>query len=258
MVFSLGISVFCFADEPATPQTYSLQTEFSFDTGTDYGRQSVSITINNLDNRYVVFPVFYCSDEPIGNYQYDINCFLGMYDKTEDIIYLALRSQSEANFINNFIKYDPRKIIFTTGTGSNYNSSEGYRFRANQDMTDKLNIKTNNGALPLALLGFKPNLNNFGLNDLLNKGNWFVVGNNYPFNNNSVWSNLIYYPNGSGRWYNANLKPDDVSDDYNLYSIFFELVDSGNVKYKNLDNYYLEIWTSTDEHPDLIFQKISS
>ena len=233
LVFSLGISVFCFAADE--PQTYSLTTQY-------------------LDNRYVVFPVFYCTDNNIGDYQYDIKCSLGMYDKTDDIIYLAARSESEANFINNFIKYDPRKIIFTSN-GSNFNDSRGYRFRANEDMTDKLNLKTDNGALPVALLGFKPNLNNFGLNDLLNKGNWFVVGNNYPFNNNSVWSNLIYYPNGSGRWYNANLKPDDVSDDYNLYTIFFELVDSGNVKYKNLDNYYLEIWTSTDEYPDLIFQK---
>lgn len=243
LVFSLGISVFCFADEPTTPSTYSLQTDFSFDTGTDYGRQTISISINNLDNRYVVFPVFYCSDNAIGDYQYDINCFLGMYDKTEDIIYLAQRSESEANFINKFIKYDPRIIIFTSN-GNNFNDSMGYRYRANQDMTDKLNIKSNNYSLPYANLGFKPNFNDFGLNNLLNQGTWFIVGNNYPFPN-PVYSTDIYYPSLFSLQFTMN---ETLS-----YRFGVELQGT-NVVYSNLDNYYLEIFASTNKNDTVIYQ----
>lgn len=241
LVFSFGISVFCFAADE--PQTYSLKTEYSFDTGTDYGRYTITITINNLDNRYVVFPVFYCTDNNVGDYQYDINCFLGMYDKTDDVIYLAARSESEANFIDNFLKYDPYKIIFTSND-SNFNSSQGYRYRANEDMTDKLNIKSDNWSLPYGNLGFNPNFNNFGINDLFNQGTWFIVGNNYPFGK-TVFSSDIYFPS----LFSLKITMNNSFD----YQFGFELQGT-NVVYTDLNNYYLEIFASTNDDDTVIYQ----
>lgn len=251
VAFLLFFAVFgvrsCFAAETETTENYSLSTNFYLETGVD--RQEVNIIINHLDNRYVVFPVFYLKDYyPTADYNYSVNCFLGMYDKTEDIIYLAGRSNSEAEFINNFIKNQENTITFKSGV-ADFKDSRGFLWAATNDIVDNFNVSSitsNNYKLPYSVLSLNPVFSSFGLNDIINKGGWFSSGNNYPFSNNSVYSADIYYPLTDGFQHFLNKYQPD-------YTIRFGLSE-GNVQYPDLNNYYLEIWTSSLNDNNLVFQ----
>lgn len=249
LVFGYAFSLLCYAqDEPVT--TYSLTTTIEYYADHTDDRISLNIKINNLEERYIVIPYYKYSPGNSPDIYY-LNCSMSIYDKQEDIIYIPNRSNADNEFIGKF--FDSGKINVVGPYG--VISSPGTSFRCTVNDLGKVYLTSDNYKLPFYVCPDYTSGNfPFNLSDVSNRGFWFVIGNGYPFNNNYVWSDLIYYPNASGRWFLAN-NPTPDSEHYNDYQISFSLYDEGKVKYKDLEKYYFEIWTSTEEHPDLVFQK---
>lgn len=243
-VFSFAISVLCFADEPEEPtDTYSLSTELDFIGRIGDDRHRVKIDISGLSSNYVVIPYFRYF---LNSDNHWLSFSLALYDKNEDITYIAGRSYSEKNFIQNF--FDNGQIKLTDGSFGVITSSEGLIYGLVEQSVIFPDLKSNNYRLPYYITDKFCLLNEypFSLSDVLNKGTWFVSGNNYPFNNNSVYSADVYYPLVS----QFNGFHDKNTLDYD----FTFSLSRNNPKYNQLDNYYLELWTSSDLDTKLIFQ----
>lgn len=243
-VFSFAISVLCFASEPEEPtDTYSLSTELDFIGRIGDDRHRVKIDISGLSSNYVVIPYFRYF---LNSDNHWLSFSLGLYDKNEDITYIAGHSYSEKNFIQNF--FDNGQIKLTESSFGVITSSEGLLYGLGEQSVMFLDLKSNNYRLPYYITSKFCSLDEypFSLSDVKNKGTWFVSGNNYPFNNNSVYSSDIYYPllDGFEHFRDKN-KPD--------YTFTFGL-SRNNPKYSDLNNYYLEIWSSSETDTKLVFQ----
>lgn len=241
---SLGFSVNCFAAESSeTSETYSLSTELDFVGRIGHGRNRVKIDISNMSDNYVVIPYFRYSVTS-GNHW--LNMSMAIYDKKEDITYISARSQSERDFIQSF--YDKGQIKITENSLGVIASSEGVSYGLGEQSVISLDLKSNNYRLPYYVTSkfCADGEYLFSLSDVLNKGTWFINGNNYPFSNNSVFSSDIYSP--------AILPVFTFRDKNSLeYTLPFQLYGE-NVKYKDTSNYYLEIWTSSLYDNNVVFQ----
>lgn len=243
---SLGFVVNCFAaDEPVEDtDTYSLSTELDFIGRIGYDRNRIKIDISNMPVNYVIIPYFFYSVTDNGNHW--LNISMAVYSKNEDVTYISARSQSERNFIQSF--YDKGQIKITEGSLGAITSSEGISYGLGEQSVIFLDLKSNNYRLPYYVTskfcsdGEYP----FSLSDVVNKGTWFINGNNYPFTNNAVYSSDIYSP--------ALLPVLTFRDKNSLeYTLPFQLYGE-NVKYKDTSNYYLEIWTSSLYDNNVVFQ----
>ena len=245
LVFSLSISIVCFAtDEPIEPtDSYSLSTEFDFIGRIGDNRHRVKIDISGLSSNYVVVPYFRYF---LNSDNHWLSLSLAIYDKNEDITYISGRSQSEKNFIQTFLNNGQIKL--TEGDFGVIGSAEGVLYGLGEQSVIFLDLKSNNYRLPyyvtdkFYLLDEYP----FNISDVQNKGTWFIHGDNYPFSNNFVYSSDIYSP--------AVFAVFTFRDKNSLeYSLPFQLYGE-NVKYKDTSNYYVEIWTSSLYDNNVIFQ----
>lgn len=252
LVFSLAISIVCFAaSEPTEPteptETYSTSTEFDFISRIGSDRNRIKINISGMSSNYVVIPYFRYSVTTNGNHW--LNVSMAIYDKKEDITYISARSESDREFIQTF--YDKGQIKFYEGNLGLITNSEGVSYGIGEQSVIFLDLKSNDFKLPYYVTSKFCSTDEFpfSLTDVQNKGTWFINGNNYPFNNNSVFSSNLYVPaittsTGFRSGEKGNYE----------YLLQFKLVGQ-NVKYTNLDNYFFEIWTSSESHPDLVYQK---
>ena len=245
LVFSFSISVVCFASDDEVSEntnTYSLSTELDFISKIGSGRNRVKIDISNMPDNYVAIPYFRYDLSNNGNHW--LNLSIVIYDKKEDITYISARSQSERTFIQSFYNNG----IIKMNTGYVFTSAEGVSYGLGDDSVIFLDLKSNNNRLPYYVTDkfCSPDEYPFSLSDVQNKGTWFVNGNNYPFNNNSVYSADVYYPLVDGfEHFRDKNKPD--------YTFTFGL-SRNDPKYSDLNNYYLELWTSSELDTKLIFQ----
>lgn len=244
-VFSFAISVLCFADEPEQPtDTYSLSSELDFVGRIGHDRNRIKIDISSMPTNYVIIPYFRYSVTTSGNHW--LNISIAIYDKNEDITYISARSQSERQFIQTF--YDKGQIKITEGSLGVITSSEGVSYGLGEQSVIFLDLKSNNYRLPYYVTnkfcsdGEYP----FSLSDILNKGTWFINGNNYPFSNNFFYSSDIYSPA-------LNVFQTFRDKDSLEYTLPFELYGE-NVKYKDTSKYYVEIWTSSLYDNNVVFQ----
>ena len=257
-VFCLSISVVCFASEkPSETSVSPSENTFSLSTIVNYngrnGEQlSTNITVNNMSNRYVPVVYFrYCPDNE--NY-YGLSVFVSIYDKQDKKAYVPQRSLSDSSFIDDNFYKTGQLVVNTDGQQVGVNGTTFFIYRS--DYLDGLKYQSNNSALPYIIV----NTSNFSTYPLFtpdevnDKGQWFIEGNNYPYNKNNVWSDTIYYPSASAMW-SDNHNPSPEHEDFNIYSIDFQLEDNGSVKYKDLSKYYVELWTSTENKPDLVYQR---
>lgn len=260
LVFSLGISVFCFAAEkPSGTTVSSSDNTFSLNTIVNYSgrngeRLSTSITVNNMSDRYV--PVVYFRYSPSNNDTYGLTVLVAIYDKQEKKSYVPQHSTSDSNFVNNNF-YKTGQLVVKAYKGREVGAQGITFYIYRPDYLSGLNYQSNNGLLPYIIVN-TTNSSTFPLftpDEVNDKGQWFIEGNNYPYNKNNVWSDTIYYPIGNAWWRLTKPNPDPSDPDYNIYDISLQLVDNGNVKYKDLSKYYIEIWTSTEDKPDLLFQR---
>lgn len=247
--FSFAISVFCFASDDTleVTDTYSVSTDLDFISKIGQSRNRIKIDISNMPSNYVVIPYFRYSVMNNGNHW--LNVSMAIYDKKEDITYISARSQSEMAFVQSF--YDKGWIKLTEGTLGIISNSEGISYGLGEQSVIFPDLKSSNYELPYYVTSkfCSDDEFPFSLSDVQNKGVWFVEGNNYPFSDNSVYSSNVYSPAiTSSTGFRSSEK-----DNYE-YLLQFKLVGQ-NVKYTNLDNYFLEIWTSSDSHPDLVYQK---
>lgn len=239
LVFSFSFCLLCYAQDEQT-KTYSLTTNIQYYADHTDDRISLNITINNLEERYVVIPYFKYSPGNSPEYYY-LSCSMALYDKQEDITYIPNRSTADNKFIGDFYKSGKITVIGPYGN----NSSPGMSTRCTVNDLGKPDITSDNYKLPFYVSSDYTKGNYpFNLSDVQNKGTWFIVGNNYPFPN-PVYSTDIYYPSLFSLQFTMN---ETLS-----YRFGFELQGT-NIVYTNLDNYYLEIFASTNNDDTVIYQ----
>lgn len=258
LVFSLAISVVSFAaDNPTEPvepveTTYSVETFQYFYARYSYERQNVRIILKNMPERYVFISSYrYIIDNSDDKYYLEFHPFV--YDKIEKKVHYAYGNNADADFIQSF--FDNGQITIINSYGINVTCSGILYPIDRSDYLKGIDYQSDNYALPYCMAivyGFDSFP--FDLDLVEDKGQWFIEGNNYPYNKNSVYSDLIYYPSATAKW-SDSYEPSPEHEDYNIYSIDFQLENGGNVKYKDLSNYYFEIWTSSENKPNLVFQK---
>ena len=257
LVFSFVISIVCFAaeNEPTEPteSTYSVETFQYFYARRSYDRQDVRIIIKNMPERYVFISSYrYIIDTSDDRYYLEFHPFI--YDKIEKKVYYAYGSNDDADFVQSF--FDSGQITIVNNDGI-YVSAGGTLYPIERsDYLKGIDYQSDNYALPYfmsTVYGFDSFP--FDLDLVEDKGQWFIEGNNYPYNKNNVWTDTIYYPSGSA-WWRVKTPGSSSSDEgFNIYDISIRLHDNGNVKFKDLSKYSIEIWTSTEDNPDLLFQR---
>lgn len=253
LVFSLAVSLVCFGADNTEPveSTYSVETFQYFYTRYSYGRQSVRIILKNMPERYVFISSYrYIIDNSDDSYYLEYHPFI--YDKIEKKVHYCYGNNADGDFIQSF--FDSGQITIINNDGI-YVTDTGILYPIDRsDYLKGIEYQSDNYALPYCMATvYSFDSFPFDLDLVEDKGQWFIEGNNYPYNKNSVYSELIYYPSATAKWSDF-YKPSAEHEDYNIYVIDFELESGGNVKYKDLTKYYFEIWTSSEDKPDLVFQ----